>query len=145
MMSFRKIPPGKCAQFDAYIKRICLNEAAKATRTIRRRYAREGVDANIIEIADSRLDHDAEEPLPDTIRIGGYVFEIRKSCLYDALILLNESELIVILLYYWEELNDRKIGGILGITYQAVNRRRARGIEKLRKITVDRKEFDDSS
>ena len=90
-MSFRKIPLGKCAQFDAYIKRICLNEAAKATRTIRRRFAREGADANIMEIADSRLDHDADEPLPDTIRIGGYVFEIRKSCLYDALILLNES------------------------------------------------------
>lgn len=124
--------------FDAYAKRLIRNESIDARRELARRTER--------EVSLSALPYDdlpavAHEDKYCLERLGihsraGEV-EVLDHLLGQAIMSLAPKWRDVIVMYYFLDMSDEKIGGLLQLTAGAIRHRRQTALERLRTMLED--------
>lgn len=121
--------------FDSFCKKVLKCEAYNAYREIGRRQMR--------EIALSELPEDAMELLAvydhypweyTSFAIGRYVILVENDQLAEALRALSPVDREILLMYWFLDMADREIAGLLHLNRRTVNRRRQRSYRLLKKL-----------
>ena len=129
---------GERCRFDTYCKVVLRNEAKNHLRDLSRQRNREkSLDA----LTQAELDKlcTVNEYPSDSILFTayGYTLHIRDELVAAAFVSLPEQEQGILILHYVLELVDGEIGGLVGMSRSAVQRRRTRFLNELGKRLED--------
>ena len=112
---------------------ICLLNPSRAYQSSS--YAPRGEDGQALDFADIVEDVTSENPF------ASFKLSETKTVIAETIATLPEKERLVISLYYYEDLNMKEIGGILGITESRVCQIHTKSVLRLRaklKALLDR-------
>lgn len=120
-------------RFDAFCKAVLRNEARNYIRDLRRQRKREtSLDAVPQEEMDklSTVDHHPSDSY--VFSSHGYELLIDNELVADAFAGLSATEQSILILRCVLDLTDEEIGGLLGMSRSAVQRRRTKSLNELR-------------
>lgn len=124
--------------FDSYMKRLIRNEGRNAKKELARRAERE-VNLSALPYdelpAVSHEDRYLLEKLG--VHIKGGEVEVFDRLLGQAVMSLAPKWRDVIVMYYFLDMTDEKIGGILQLTTGAIRHRRQTALERLKTMLED--------
>ena len=124
--------------FDSYAKRLIQNEGRNARKELARRAERE-VSLSALPYDDlpavSQEDRYLLEKLSVHSRTGE--IEVLDRLLGQAIMSLAPKWRDVIVMYYFLDMSDEKIGGILQLTTGAIRHRRQVALERLKAMLED--------
>lgn len=116
--------------FRAFCKKVLYHEAINAYRDLQCRQKNEiSLDALCGSEAITFMEQDIAVPLT----VCGEVFFIANEQLATALLTLPEQQREILFLYYYFGYSDKEIGGLIGHSRSATNRRRDIALKQLRK------------
>ena len=116
--------------FRAFCKKVLYHEAINAYRDLQRRQKREiSLDA----LCGSEAVTFMEQDIAISLTVCGEVFFIANEQLATALLILPEQQREILFLYFYFGYSDKEIGGLIGRSRSATNRRRDIAIKQLRK------------
>lgn len=124
--------------FDSYIKTLIRNESIDGRRKMARRMERE---ISLSDLGNNDLpavfyeDKYVLEKVNIHIEIGGA--EIFDCLLGQAILSLPPKWRNVIVMYYFLDMSDEKIGGVLQLTTGAIRHRRQVALKRLKTILED--------
>ena len=121
---------GERCRFDAFCKTVLKHEAIDYIREMKRRASRETSLERLPQAAMDKLCSADDYPS------DSYVFSY---CGYNLLISLPEQEQSILILRLVLNLTDGEIGGALGLSRSAVQRRRTKSLKVLRTKLTARK------
>lgn len=124
--------------FDSYMKRLIRNEGRNTKKELARRAARE-VSLSALPYDDlPAVTHEDRYRLE---RLGVHskagTAEVLDSLLGQAIMSLAPKWRDVIVMYYFLDMSDEKIGGILQFTMEAIRYRRQIALERLKTMLED--------
>lgn len=118
--------------FDSYVKRLIRNESRNAKRQLQRQAERE-VSLSSLPYGDlPAVSNEGQEKFGVHIKSGE--IEIADCLLGQAIMSLAPRWRDVIVMYYFLDMNDEKIGRVIHLTTGAVRYRRKMALERLKKM-----------
>lgn len=127
----------RCA-FNGYCKKVIKNEATNAHKELNRLSQKEVLFSDMSS-ADEKSLFTLDEyfkDLDNEISIGKV--SISEKLLSDALLSLSEDKREIILMYYFSELKDIDIAGLLNLSRSAIQYKRTKGLQLLKKYIEKR-------
>ena len=127
----------RCA-FNGYCKKVIKNEAANAHKELNRLSQKEVLFSDMSSADENSLFTLDEyfKDLDNEISIGKV--SISEKLLSDALLSLSEDKREIILMYYFSELKDIDIAGLLNLSRSAIQYKRTKGLQLLKKYIEKR-------
>lgn len=124
--------------FDSYAKRLIRNESIDARRELARRTERE-VSLSALPYDDLPAAAHEDKYFLETLDIHSRAGEVEvlDHLLGQAIMSLAPKWRDVIVMYYFMDMTDEKIGGILQLTTGAIRRRRQTALERLKTMLED--------
>lgn len=124
--------------FDSYMKRLIRNEGRNAKRELARRAERE-VSLSALPYDElPAVSHEDRYHLEKLgVHIKGGEVEVFDRLLGQAVMSLAPKWRDVIVMYYFLDMTDEKIGGILQLTTGAIRHRRQTALERLKTMLED--------
>lgn len=124
--------------FNGYCKKVIKNEAANAHKELNRLSQKEVLFSDMSSADEKNLFTLDEyfKDLDNEISIGKV--SISEKLLSDALLSLSEDKREIILMYYFSELKDIDIAGLLNLSRSAIQYKRTKGLQLLKKYIEKR-------
>lgn len=124
--------------FDSYMKRLIRNEGRNAKKELARRAERE-VSLSALPYDElPTVSHEDRYHLEKLgVHIKGGEVEVFDRLLGQAVMSLAPKWRDVIVMYYFLDMTDEKIGGILQLTTGAIRHRRQTALERLKTVLED--------
>lgn len=124
-------------QFDSYISKALKNVVFSHARGKSRKILRECNFSDLTEKQKNSLFEYDEYFKDERYRIKAlekFEAEIKDKLLFEALIKLKSNSKDIIVLKYWHELSDEKIGELLNIKRSTVNYKKLKALHTLKQI-----------
>lgn len=124
--------------FNGYCKKVIKNEAANAHKELNRLSQKEVLFSDMSSADEKNLFTLDEyfKDLDNEISIGKV--SISEKLLSDVLLSLSEDKREIILMYYFSELKDIDIAGLLNLSRSAIQYKRTKGLQLLKKYIEKR-------
>ena len=129
--------------FDSYCKRILKNEAIDCFREIQKHRQREIFFSELSEKEWKQLYMEDEYDL-DTcnFRVLGYDVEVKDALIAEALNLLSDKKMEVVLLAYFLDMSDTEIAKLLNLRQSTIHYHRTSSLKSLKEFLEERTNED---